>query len=68
MDWFKGTWILSRYPVMKKGRVVPPFEQYDKEDAKSAIDKAKFVFNIIGNVLEDRYGFEGVHNEINKYE
>jgi HEPN domain-containing protein len=53
---------------MKKGRVVPPFEQYDKEDAKSAIDKAKFVFNIIGNVLEDRYGFEGVHNEINKYE
>jgi HEPN domain-containing protein len=58
LDWFKGTWILSRYPVMKKGIVISPFEQYDKEDAEFAVDKAKFVFNFLSTILTDKYEFK----------
>jgi len=55
LDWFKGTWALSRYPVMERGKVVSPLEQYDKKDAESALEKAKFVFSIVSQVLKDRY-------------
>jgi hypothetical protein len=39
LDWFKGAWALSRYPVMKKGKVISPFEQYDREDAQYVFEK-----------------------------
>ena len=68
LDWFKGTWTLSRYPVMEKGKVVSPFEQYDKEDAKSAVEKAKFVFEFVSRVLEDRYGLEIVYEDTDQEE
>lgn len=66
LDWFKGTWILSRYPIMKKGRVISPFEQYDKEDAKFAVDKAQFVFNFLEKIITDKYGLEKEDERINK--
>lgn len=68
LDWFKGTWALSRYPVMEKGKVISPFEQYDKEDAQSAVEKAKFVFKVVSSVLKDRYGLEVVHEDTNQDE
>lgn len=68
LGWFKGTWALSRCPVMEKGKVVSPFEQYDKEDAQSAVEKAKFVFKVVSSVLKNRYGLEVVHDDTNQEE
>ena len=66
LDWFKGAWTLSRYPIMKNGKVVSPFEQYDKEDAQSAVEKAEFVFSSVSEILKDRYGLEAVYEDINQ--
>ncbi|MBU6999413.1 MAG: HEPN domain-containing protein [Theionarchaea archaeon] len=68
LDWFKGAWTLSRYPVMEKGEVVSPFEQYDKKDAQYAVEKAKFAFDIVSDILKDRYGLEAVYRDINEGE
>jgi HEPN domain-containing protein len=68
LDWFKGAWTLSRYPVMKNGKVISPFEQYDKEDAQSAVEKAEFVFSCVSEILKNRYGLEAAHEDINREE
>lgn len=66
LDWFKGTWALSRYPVMDKGKVVSPFEQYGREDAQSALEKAEFVFKVVSLLLRERYGLEVIHEDTNQ--
>ena len=62
LDWFKGTWVLSRYPVLKRGEVVSPAEQYDKEDAETALEKAKFVFEFVTSLLKERYKLKVTEN------
>jgi HEPN domain-containing protein len=66
--WFKGAWTLSRYPVMERGVVVSPLEQYDKKDAQYAVEKAEFAFNIVSEILKDRYGLEAICKDINEEE
>ena len=51
---------------MKNGKVVSPFEQYDKEDAQSVVEKAEFVFSFVSEILKDRYGLEAVYEDINQ--
>ena len=68
LGWFKGTWTLSRYPVIDRGKVVSPFEQYDREDAKSAVEKAKSVFGFVSFLLKDRYELEIVHEDTDQEE
>ncbi len=58
LDWFRGTWGLSRYPALVKGKVVSPLEQYKKEDARAAIEKARFVFECVTPILKKKYGLE----------
>ena len=66
LGWFRGAWALSRYPVIDKGKVVSPFEQYDREDAQYAVEKAKFVFEFMSLILKDRYELVTVHEDINQ--
>jgi len=60
--WFRGTWALSRYPVIKRGKVVSPAEQYDKENAETALEKAKFVFESATSLLKERYKVKVTEN------
>ena len=46
LGWFRGAWALSRYPVIDKGKVVSPFEQYDREDAQYAVEKRNLCLNL----------------------
>lgn len=58
LDWFKGAWALSRHPVIKDGKVISPFEQYDKKDAEDALEKARCVFEFVTLVLKEKYRLE----------
>lgn len=66
LGWFKGMWALSRYPVMEKGKVVSPFERYDREDAQSAVEKAEFVFKVVSLILREKYGLKVAKEDTNQ--
>lgn len=42
--------------------MVSPAEQYDKEDAETALEKAKFVFEFVTSVLKERYKVKVTEN------
>jgi len=62
MDWFKGEWQHTRYPLMREGKVLLPMEAYDKEKAEDALVKAGFVLETITEFLKERYNI-GLEND-----
>jgi len=55
LDWFRGTWNITRYPYLKDGKVVSPVESYEKKDAKEALEKSRYTFYILTKFLKEIY-------------
>ena len=52
---FEGKWKGSRYPSQKKGKVVPPTEIYDKDDAEESLNKANRVNELVKEILLKKF-------------
>lgn len=55
LRWLAFHWGKSRYPVLEGGVVVSPLDRYDKKFAEEALEKAKFIFQIISKVLKEKH-------------
>ena len=49
-------WVKPRYPFAGKGYIWNPLEEYTKEIAEEALNKAKFVVREIEKILKEKYG------------
>jgi HEPN domain-containing protein len=58
LEWFKGKWNITRYPFIREGKVVSPFEAFGEKDAGEALEKARFVFESITMLMRTKYGLE----------
>jgi HEPN domain-containing protein len=58
--WFEEDkkWEISRYPIEKAEEILMPEEIFDKETAKEALKKAKFVLSEIEKILKKKYGLD----------
>ena len=48
-------WVRPRYPLISELEVWNPLNEYKKEDAQNAIEKATFIFESLTTLLRDRY-------------
>jgi len=51
-------WVTSRYPFRMGKEVWNPVRAFTEEDAKDALEKAKFVVREIEKILKEKYGIE----------
>lgn len=51
LRWLAFHWGKSRYPVLEGGIVVSPLDRYDRKFAEDALEKAKFVYDVLLKVL-----------------
>lgn len=51
-------WNLPRYPEPDGDKIWDPIDEYTEDDAKDAIEKAKFVFKTLKEFMKDVYGVE----------
>lgn len=55
LRWLAFHWGKSRYPILEGGVVVSPLDRYDKKFAEDALEKAKFVYEILVKVLREKH-------------
>lgn len=51
-------WVTSRYPFRMGKEIWNPVKAFTEEDAKDALEKAKFVVKEIEKILKEKYGIE----------
>jgi len=51
-------WIIARYPFIRHKEIWSPVKAFTEEDAKDALEKAKFVVKEIEKILKEKYGIE----------
>lgn len=55
LRWLAFQWQKSRYPIWERGAVVSPLDRYDKDFAEDALQKARFVFQVISKALREKH-------------
>jgi HEPN domain-containing protein len=53
LRWLAFHWGKSRYPILEGGVVVSPLDRYDKDFAKDALEKAKFIYETLLKALRE---------------
>jgi len=55
IEWFRGKWSVTRYPVIINGEVKSPVDIFGKNEANEAVTKAQFVYDAMIDYLNKRY-------------
>ena len=58
IEWFRGKWSETRYPVIVDGEVKSPTDIFGESEAREAVAKAQFAYDTMSDYLKKKYQLE----------